>query len=214
VPMVEIDALVALNPDEIDDALLHRAYTEYVVEAERFHPTMFKFLLGKMARRGDEYAVSHAGGVLGTRPELTYAVLTYLQRLGKPWRFEKIVARALRADTGAIYPYQRYLLLDWLRRNIETLDAGTLQIARTMAFNTRSPRFLQASARLLLGNAGGQADLERLVKLYQASTDELERAQALCCLERLEKGRRNSLAGRARREGPWVRWAADRIRVA
>jgi hypothetical protein len=49
---------------------------------------------------------------------------------------------------------------------------------------------------------------------FGSSSDPLERAQLLCCLSNLEKGRRNALMGRVKDEGPWVARAVKLMRLA
>jgi hypothetical protein len=72
---------------------------------------------------------------------------------------------------------------------------------------------VRVAAQALLGRFGDQADIERLASAFSSATDPLERAQLLCCLGGLEKGRRSALLGRVRDEQPWVARAVKLLRA-
>jgi hypothetical protein len=56
------------------------------------------------------------------------------------------------------------------------------------------------------------ADLERLVAFYPRATDDIERAEIICCVTRMELSRRNSFLSRVAADSVWTQWASDAVR--
>ncbi|MFZ2114472.1 MAG: RNA-directed DNA polymerase [Solirubrobacteraceae bacterium] len=212
-PMFAVDELVGEHPHQIPAEVLHKAYEKFIMGQPRFNATLFRFVVKRLGRSGDHFAVDHATDLLMERPELTPAVADYIHSLADPVALEPLVRKVLISEVAATYPYQRYLMLDWLARNATSLEAATLEAIRQLAFRRESPHYIQAVARALVGKFGEHADLEKLLQVYRASSDPLERAQTLCCLERLERSRRNTLAGRVK-DDSLLGWAAERVRAA
>lgn len=72
---------------------------------------------------------------------------------------------------------------------------------RPFAFQGGHPWYVRSGSRALLGKLGDAADLERLEGAYADAQSILEKAEILCCLQRMEAGRRNALFGRAAGDG-------------
>lgn len=98
-----------------------------------------------------------------------------------------------------MYPYGRFQLLSWLAEHGSS-RVPTVAAVRKQAFLPENPPYVQAIARQVLGRIGDDSDIDRMASLLSAETDPFQRAQILCCLGRLEKGRRNALAGRLKKE--------------
>lgn len=205
-PMAAIDDLV--GDGEIDAEVLRRAFTAFVVERKSPNKSMLNYLLRRLGAQGDNFAVSECAKRLATNPEFTPSMAFYFQELDSPDELEAKIVDALRDETGAIYPYQRYLLLDWWARNASTLTDDALAIVRQLATRPESPQYVRAVAFQILGLFGTHADLDVIEDGYKSATDPLVRAQLLCCLRRLEKSRRNGLAARVRNDDGALGWAA------
>lgn len=60
---------------------------------------------------------------------------------------------------------------------------------------------MRAIARAVLGKLGDTADLESLEAAYANAESQIEKAELVCALQRMEPGRRNALYGRAAGDG-------------
>ncbi len=209
-PMVAIDDLFG---GKLEAAVLHRAFDTFVVWRKVPNKSMLNFLLGHLGHQRDGYAVEECGRRLTSNPERTPSIARYFERLEQGERLEPLIAEALVSHTAAIYPYQRYLLLDWLRRNMTQLLEETLVIVRQLAFRATEPPYVQAMALELLGRFGTHADFDQIEERFKSTAEPLRRAQLLCCLRGLEKSRRNGLAARVGGEGGWVGRAAAYARA-
>jgi hypothetical protein len=209
-PMAAIDDLA--GGGKIDPVILHRAFETFVIEQSQPNKSMLNFLLRRLGKQQDAFAVEECGRRLESNPEQTPSIAHYFQDLGEPKELEDTIAAALTNETSAIYPYQRYLLLDWLARNASSLGESTLVIVRELAMRPESPQYVQAVAFQLLGRFGTHSDLDEIEARFRSASEPLRRAQFLCCLGRLEKSRRNSLAARVGQDLGWVGLAAERVR--
>ena len=212
IPVSVVDDLANAEPSKMSTAVMRMAFTKFVLEEDRPNKTMRNYLLRRLASRGDDMAVQYCSQLILNDPETTTVVLRYFQDLGDTRRFEKVIRKALTSKDLDMYPYQRYLLLDWLWRNCERLTSQTVKAIRAVAQDGNVSAFVQTYSRALLGRFGDYADLERIAGAYGTSSDPLERAQLLCCLARLERGKRNTLLGRARDQKPWLDRAVKLVR--
>jgi hypothetical protein len=208
-PMAEVDDLASGN---IEPEVLHRAFESFVVEHGTPNKSMLNFLLRRLGSQKDDFGVAACAKLLDTHPEYTPSIMRYLQDLSAPDELERVVEGALMSRTSAIYPYQRYLLLDWLNRNAQEVSDSMLAIVRQIAFRPESPEYVQAVAYRLVGQFGTHSDLDEIEARFKSTTEPLKRAQLLCNLRRLEKGRRNGLAARVGRDDGWVGRAASLTR--
>lgn len=209
-PMAQVDDLAT---GEIEPEVLHRAFETFVVKQSEPNKSMLNFLLRRLGSQKDDFGVDECERRLRTHPEHTSSIVRYFQDLEKPDTLESVIARAISNQTSAIYPYQRYLLLEWLKRNAPELTESMLDIVRQLAFRPESPGYVQAVAYELLGRFGTHADLDEVEARFKSTSEPLARAQLLCCLRRLEKGRRNGLAARVGRDHGWVGRAASFVRA-
>lgn len=69
------------------------------------------------------------------------------------------------------------------------------------------------AARSVLAEAGDQSDLESIENSYEAVIGELERADIINALVRMETGRRNSFYGRVRADSDLVSRAIQVVRA-
>jgi hypothetical protein len=204
IPVSVVDDLVNAEPTKMSTAVMRMAFRKFVLEEELPSKTMRNYLLRRLASREDDMAVPYCSQLMLNEPDTTTVVLRYFEDLDDTKRFEKVIRAALTLKDLEMYPYQRYLLLDWLWRNCDRMTAQTVKVIRAFAQDDGGSAFVQTYARALLGRFGDYADLERIASAYGTSSDPIERAQLLCCLARLERGKRNTILGRARDQKPWL----------
>lgn len=214
VPVSVIDDLANAEPNSMDPKVIRRAFRKFVVKSSSPNQTMRRFVLRRLAALQDDTAVDYCSQLIIDHPESSTEVLRYFEDLGDARRFETAVVKVLRNTDLSMYPYQRYLVLEWLWRNSSRLRSQTVAVVRHLSFDGNSPQFVRAVALALLGKFGDHADLERLAGLFGKTSDPLERAQLLCSLPRLEKSRRNALLGRVKDEQPWVDRAVRFVRTS
>jgi hypothetical protein len=214
VPVSVIDDLVNAEPQTWDPAVFRRAFEKFILEVKRPNQSMFRYLLRRFAAADERFAVDYCSRRLRSGPEAVPEILRYFEDLGDPHEFETMLAGALGSRDLEMYPFSRFLILEWFRRNSRRLRAPTLKIVRKQAFGADNPAYVQAAGRAALGRFGNHADLEKIASLLASSHDSLERAQIVCSLGRLEKGRRNALAGRVKKEDAWGARAAKLAKTA
>lgn len=211
VPASVIDELAEAEPDSMDPEVFRRAFDRFVLHEEQPNGTMFRYLLRRFAKRADDYAVPYCSSRPLTAPNEIPEILRYFEDLKDRKRLEVPLRKLLNSRDLAMYPYSRFLVLSWLHKH-GTSRAPTVAAVRKQAFSPENPPYVRAAARQVLARIGDDSDLDRMAALLSSETDALQRAQILCCLARLEKGRRNALAGRLRKEKPWGKLAAGLIR--
>jgi hypothetical protein len=212
VPVSVIDDLINADPHRMDPEVLRRAWKKFVVGVDQPNRSIFRYLLRRFAAAGDPIAVDYCSPRLRSHPDALPEILRYFEDLDDA-KLEVPVATALGSKDLNPYPYSRYLLLDWLRRNRPKLRVATLRTLRDQAFGGEHPTYVHAAARAVLAELGDHSDLDRLAALLPGTSEPFARAQLLCTLTRLEKGRRNTLAGRLRNEKPWGRRASAYVRA-
>lgn len=213
VPVSVIDDLINADPSQMDPEVIRRAWQQFVLDAERPNRSMVRYLLRRFATRSDPIAVEYCAPRLRSHPEDATEILRYFEDLADP-KLEVPIARALSSRDLRPYPYSRFLLLDWLRRNRTDLRAVTLKAVREQAFGESHPQYVQAAARAVLGAMGEHSDLDRLASLLPSTSDPFARAQLVCTLTKLERGRRNGLAAPLKDEKPWGTRAWTYVRTA
>jgi hypothetical protein len=153
-------------------------------------------------------------GFLKSHPEQTAYVLKYLAGVDRP----QVLADAEEAlvdfieSPDAIYPFQIYQILSWLPTAYASVSAPMLALVHRLAFDTGQPPFVRVVARRILSEHGSGADLERMESVYAACSSDLEQAELICCLQRMERGRRNGFLSRVEHDGELQRRAVQLVR--
>ncbi len=202
VPVSVIDDLIEPDPARMDPEVLRRAWQKFVLDVDEPNRSMFRYLLRRFAATRDHVAVPYCSSRLRSNPEALTEILRYFADLDER-TLEAPITKALTSRELEPYPYSRYLLLGWLGRNRPTLRATSLRAVRAHAMGVHQPDYVRARARAVLGKLGDDSDLDHLAALLPGTPGPLERAQLLCTLTRLERGRRNALAARLKNEEPW-----------
>lgn len=194
---------LADNPESPPVEILVAAYQRHFADpfAEHFDATFFRFLLARLGKAQNETPLTHGlASYFVTHPEETGNITGYLEAIGDHARSQDLIATFLESE-DAVYPYQRYLLLRWLEQGADPLSDRLMAIIRRNAFSSE-PKYLKAVCRRVMGNQGTTADLERLELAYDTTDDDVERAELVYCLRRVEVGRRNGFLAKVEADGP------------
>jgi hypothetical protein len=208
----EIDeVLEALDVDESVE-VLREAFDTYFLRGEHeFNKTLLRYLLRRLGSARDAHALNTAISYLSRQPEETDTVLDYARAVGAVDRVEAEYT-AMAADGRTPYAYQTYQVLRWRLTVSEEPTANYLRWVRTQAFEPVSLWAIRSSARATIGRWGTPADLERLQAAYPAAESDLERAELVCCVARMEVGRRNGFLGHVGGDGELSSRAARLVR--
>jgi hypothetical protein len=202
--------LMGADGEDAPVALLREAYERHILsEPGDFERSMFRFLLIRLGRARDQFAVTHCLTLLRSRPEETEAILKYLNDVHDLHDIEAEILTFMKSD-DAIYEYQTYQILESIAENAESISPELLKFCRLLAFDRGHAFFLCSAARRLLALFGTSADLERIHSSYSEATP-MEQCEVICCLRRLELVKRNGFLARARSDGPLHELAADLI---
>jgi hypothetical protein len=204
----EIDQLIRDEPARIPVAVIREAFDTFISSHETvgFDKSVFHFLLNQLARVGDKHALTRLRPLLSSHPQETSFILKYVRRVSAEREFEADLAGFVRTQQSAVYEAQRVMIFAWWAE-AETVPATAVELARQVAFAPGASAILRATARGVLAAQAEVADLERLEREYEQSRDDLEKAQIICCLRRMERSRLRAFMGRVRGDGDLARFA-------
>jgi len=208
----EIDAAIEDDPEGMPIELMREAFQAYFIdEPNGFSKTLFHFLLKRLGRAKDRLALPHCRRFLERQPEETSYVLKYLQDIDALPEEESMLLDFLQSPQGQIYEHQRLQIMKWLARHEAAPSDKFVAVAREVAFASAAPRDSRAVSRQVVGGHGTLADLERLEGEYEQTHDDLEQAQIILCLTRVERQRRNAFLARAKGDGELQRRAVSLV---
>ncbi len=211
--VAQADELLEKITQETPVEVLRNAFRKHFIESndESFDKTLFHFLVNRLGKSKDAYALDYCLTLLESHPEETFYILKYIKSVDAINQTEDSIVELLRSES-AVYPYQSYQILEWFSEYAQNPSKELLAIARQIAFDKSQPKYLKAVSRKLIGEFGTSADLERLESLYSDLDDEIEKCEIICCLKNLEKTRRNSFLSRARHDGKLAEIASDLVK--
>jgi hypothetical protein len=210
--LADIERFVQLNPNAPPPEVLERAFHENFSSgtSQRFDKTLFHYLLTRLGKTKSRIAVPIGIDLLCNRPEESKAILRYFEQIElRPAERMRIVKYAGSPD--AIYDYQLYLIVRFFFEQSKA-TRRLVGLCRRWAFDRNKEPWLRAYATALLGRHGDKSDLEKLELSYGSASTELERAEIVSALSKLETGRRNALYGRAKTDGQLIRRAIAHAR--
>ena len=210
--VTEAEALVAQGSAEIPTQMLRAAYDVHFMDGAEFDRTMFHYLIARLGKATDPFALDHALSLLESHPEETEYILRYAAQVGAVATADDKLVQYLRSE-AAVYDYQTYQFLQWRTAQPEVASEAVVGFARTIAAADNTASHVRAVARGLLGRFGTDADLDDLIRRYGTAGSELERAEIVCALSRVERGRRNAFLGRSQNDGFLVAAAIAAVRV-
>jgi len=191
--------------------ILRSAFQNYfIAPAQHFNKSLFHYLLSRLGAARDATYATEIVDMLQTRPEEFDDIADYCTAVGANELLELRYIE-LRANRLLPYPYLCYQFLRWRLKDDRPLSGALRTLVRTFAFEAGEPWYVRAASRSLLGKFGDSADLESLEAAYANAQSDIERAEIVCALQRMEIGRRNALYGRAAGDG---RLASQAVRLA
>jgi hypothetical protein len=201
VPVWEIDDVLEHLEDDTPVEVIRQAYQEHFIEQDDpFRKTLFHFLLARLAAASDTEHLAHILARLGPHPEESDHIAKYAAAVDAVAEFEASFLR-LRADGLLPYDYQHYQVLRWRLKQPGDINEQLYALARQAALEPGAPWYVRAISRAVIGRWGGAEDLEALEHRYGEAGSDLERAEIICSLMRMETGRRNAFLGRAAGDG-------------
>jgi len=191
----------SLDPDEAPLEVLKQVFHDHFVgEDAKFNTTLFHYLLNRFGAQKDASAVDYCLRQLYIRPQETQQILDYIKMVDEQEEAYKPIWNFLVSNDN-IYDYQRYQIFQWLGEPPTVPISELLALARQLTFDLSRPAYLRAVCRKLLQEHGTVADLDRLEASYVDMRDDLEAAQTLISLKKMDAGRRNAFYGRVEGDG-------------
>lgn len=206
--LAEIERAVASDASTPSVAVLEQAFADYFALSSEgpFDKTLFHYLLTRLGTTRSRIAVEYCLDLLSNRPEETKPVLRYLATCNLNDKEIGVILNYMES-AEAIYDYQLYQLVEWFLGR--TPPEKLVLLCRRWAFDRNREPWLRTASLRAVGSTGNQADLEKIESSYSDAKTELERAEIVVALERLETGRRNSFYNRVRADGEFVHRAID-----
>jgi hypothetical protein len=199
--VTEAERLVMQGTAEIPAEMLQSAYEAHFLRPPaRFERSLFHFLVLRLGRARDAFAVDHCLLLLDQHPEETDYILSYLANVGAVLSSEPSLLRYLQS-VDSVYDYQVYQIVRWRTRIPSPPTDEFLRYVRGLVAAPNTPPHLLAACRAFVGRFGSPADLDGLLRDYATAPSDHERAEIVCAVARLEAGRRNAFLGRARDDG-------------
>lgn len=210
----DVELFLSLSADEGRMEIVERAFRDHFLDrttAQEPSKTLLHYLLGRLGTYRSRSAVAYSLELVRRKPQETEWVLKYLSKVGLSEEEAASLAAYLQSPE-AIYDHQNYQVLRWfwLRKCFPPV---VVAVSRTWAFDRNRAPWLRAYALSILGEAGDSADLERVEASYPSAQSELERAEIVMALTRMEAGRRNGFFARVEADCRLVRLAVREARA-
>ncbi len=211
--ITKVEKKYELNPDEAPIEVIRETYKAHFIDSaeSKFEKSLFKFLLNRLGRRKDKFALEHCKQLFDKHPEVTDIILDYFELCEVYPDVQGTIIEFLNSDE-AVYPYQIYQIIEWISELPFEPSGNLIEIARRLSFDDSQPYYLRFICMKIIGDYGTFADLERLEDSYSSARNPLEQSIIMCCLKRMEKGRRNAFLGRAEGDGELNRRAVKFVR--
>ena len=199
--VTDAEKLVMKGQVEIPAPMLRAAFEDnFITGSGRFEKSLFHFLIRRLGRARDPFAVNHCLALLDEHPEETRDILIYLADVGAVSESESMLLRLMESP-DAVYDYQSYQIIRWRTKIPAPPSEGLVAYVRRLSTAARTPPHLLAACRAFIGRFGSPADFDSLVRDYGAAASDLERCEVICGASRMESGRRNAFLGKAKADG-------------
>ncbi|MEQ9408458.1 MAG: reverse transcriptase domain-containing protein, partial [Fuerstiella sp.] len=167
-PLDEAEELLEQNttddPNETPVHIIREAFNENFINADdtgfpvkglvtKFDKTLFHFLLNRLGKVKDNYAVEYCLSLLAERPEETEHILKYLKRNDSISSCDDAIAGFLESE-NAIYSYQIYQIIEWRMEDEAGCSSQVTAVVRALSFDATQPTYLRSVARALLARTG------------------------------------------------------------
>ncbi len=197
----QAEELLAENHISPPTKLLRQAYRLHFIKSTKiFDKTLFHYLLARLGKAKDRVALRHATSLFEEHPEETKSILAYMGKVQWLAKTEFRILQFLKTP-DAVYEYQHYVVLRFWSAGERVPSDQTLAYARRKYRSEHSPAYLRSAAQRVLARFGSRADIDHIARHYSSAGSDIERAETLCSIYRMEKGRRNSVLTRASRDG-------------
>jgi hypothetical protein len=216
VSRTEAESVLDKPIDEISVELIEHTFDLYFINesqtVKRFSPTLFHFLINRLAAAKSGHGVDYCLGLFKDHPEETANILEYVGKVKDFRELDDAIAELLESPETDLYPYQAYQVFYWLSDLGVELSSHLVAIVRAYAFDGGRPQFVRSVCLKLLGKFGTNSDLERLEHEYSHAAGSLEQGDIICAVERIETGRRNAFLGRVENDNDWTRRAVTFVK--
>ena len=88
-----------------------------------------------------------------------------------------------------------------------------LPFVRRLIYHSSAPNYVKSAAKEVVAAVGTGADLERFEQDFGEADSDLQRAEMVCLIRRIERQRRNAFLGRVRDEGQLTGFALRWVRA-
>lgn len=212
VTLSEIQTLFEQNPSFPRPEVLERAFNDnFAGGSENFNKTLLHYLLTRLGKAKSNVAIGYVVELIQQRPEETEAALRYLSEVEADASVKNELIEYI-SSPEAIYDYQVFQILEWFNEQSH-LPAKLLSLCRTWSADRNRDLWLRMAARAILGREGDQSDLETIESSYDFRLGDLECADIVVAMSRMEAGRRNAFFGRISSDGDLVSRAIKMVRM-
>jgi hypothetical protein len=186
---------------------------------ENFNKTLFHFLLNRLIKEKDSSALNYCLNIFESHPEETSYLLKYSNSfdefdigvLDYKLKMKNFLIEFL-SSKESVYDYQNFQILNWFWDDLSDISDELIILCRQFAFDNNKPYYFRSIARSILGKYGNLADIDKLEDQLVSIVSDHEKAELLCCLIKMEKGKRNSLLGRIAKDGEITAMAVTYIK--
>lgn len=209
------------KPDEAPIEVIREVFKTYFINGttDKFNKTLFHYLINRLIAENDSFAFEYCLANFENHPEETAYLLKYsksfdfwdIDVMKLPDRLQSFLLEFLKSK-NAVYDFQNYQILFWLSENYHGSSEELLELARKYGFDNNLPYYIRSVSRKILGDFGNSADHDKLETQLANTAIDFERAELLCCLKKIEKGKRNSLLGRVVNDGEITKMAVSFVR--
>jgi hypothetical protein len=200
------------RPGSPPPEVLERAFAERfsLTSDTDFDATLFHYLLTRLGKTKSRIASEYCISIIRERPEETEYALRYLTDIDPKDEEQQAILKYARSS-AAIYDYQLYQILRWFfdRGNFAF---GLLAQCRSLAFDRNRSPWIRSYAIAILGKAGDPSDIENIEASYASAVSEVERAEIVRALAKMEVGRRNAFFKRVGGDGFLIAAAVNQAR--
>jgi hypothetical protein len=213
ITMFDAEDALSATPEDTPIEVIREAFRTYFIDYNErgFDKTLFRFLLKRLSKQKDRFAVEYCINSLEAYPEETRAVLSYFKEIGVVEEVTPQIERFLNSRE-AVYSYQVYLIIEWFLSTGITPSADLTATVRRASLDATQPFYVHSIARYFIGKYGSPTDLEMLERAYPHSSPN-EQVEIICALARMERVRRNGFLARAEHDGDNHRRAVRLVRM-
>ncbi|MBL0350673.1 MAG: RNA-directed DNA polymerase [Elusimicrobia bacterium] len=210
----KIEELLEEHADEISAETFEQVFRDRFLNdaSDKFDKTLFHYLLSRLGKVNSKIASDYCIDTISRRPEEMKYILKYLGTIDVRAEEENRMLNYIDSPEG-IYDHQTFEILRWFFERA-SFPERLITFCRHSCFDANRAPWLRAYGLAILGSAGSPADIDRILSAYTTAESDLEKAQIVEALKRMELSRRNSFYGKIRDDSDLVRRAVIRAQSA